>query len=251
MPFWLTQYRELLLRYRATGRVCMTVADFIRRPRSRAVVLRHDVDRWPARATEMAKLEMEVGVSASYYFRCNGWGQFPVAAIRAIRDARHEVGYHYEDFSRCGGRLDEARAAFASNLAVFRRIATCETVSMHGAPMSNYNNSQLLAGADLTAWGLLGAGDLLHGHRVTYLTDAGGRWNDPTVNFRDRSGDVAPRVNPLTAEGLETVLSTANDEVIYMNTHPERWSGDLGGYLISSVVDTAALVVKACLRRRR
>lgn len=38
-------------------------------PLEKVVILRHDVDRLPGNALKMARLEHEMGVQATYYFR--------------------------------------------------------------------------------------------------------------------------------------------------------------------------------------
>ena len=58
--------------------------------------MRHDVDKLPGNALKMARLEHEMGVKATYYFRAVpvSWDE---GIIREIAGMGHEVGYHYEN----------------------------------------------------------------------------------------------------------------------------------------------------------
>ena len=71
--------------------------------------MRHDVDRLPANALTMARLENELGIEATYYFWSvpESWDE---GTIREIASVMHEIGYHYEDLdssSRGQGSLGD------------------------------------------------------------------------------------------------------------------------------------------------
>jgi hypothetical protein len=59
-------------------------------------VLRHDVDLLPEFALNLAKLENELGICGTYYFRIIP-ETFNVEIIKKIAVLGHEIGYHYED----------------------------------------------------------------------------------------------------------------------------------------------------------
>lgn len=81
------------------------------------MVLRHDVDELAVNALAMARLEHDMGIAASYYFRIVKQSNNP-AVIHQIVQLGHEIGYHYEDLNKkrfinnllhpsctsCGGR---------------------------------------------------------------------------------------------------------------------------------------------------
>lgn len=78
------------------------VAAFMQTPEPRFIILRHDVDRLPGNALKTARLEHELGIPASYYFRAvpESWDE---AIIRKIAGLGHEIGYHYKNLSACKG----------------------------------------------------------------------------------------------------------------------------------------------------
>ena len=63
---------------------------------SSLVILRHDVDRLPENSLRTARIEQEMGIRGSYYFRIvpESWDEKIIKEIAALG---HEIGYHYED----------------------------------------------------------------------------------------------------------------------------------------------------------
>ena len=79
------------------------------------VLIRHDVDRMPYRALNMAKLESKKGIKSTYYFRSKKH-TFKPKIIKEISSLGHEIGYHYESLSDAKGDMDLAFADFEKNL---------------------------------------------------------------------------------------------------------------------------------------
>ncbi|MGE4336431.1 MAG: hypothetical protein AB7E55_10715 [Pigmentiphaga sp.] len=229
------------------------VADFLLAgDKQEWVILRHDVDRRPKKACAFARLEKAVGVRSTYYFRITSGGEFPAAAIAEIAGNGHEIGYHYEDLSACRGDRLQALARFYRNLSKLRQLAPCTTVSMHGAPLSRYDNQDLLHADDLRRVGLLGdAVTSLRPFSPFYLTDTGGRWLATEANLRDRVGDVWP--HDALPDGGPAFQRFIEQEVrpLYISTHPERWSASFLDYCGVKALDLIANSVKRVLRVAR
>jgi hypothetical protein len=73
--FTVRKYKELLDAFQEAGYNFQTVEDYVRKPKSRVVILRHDVDSWPQNAFQMAELENKLGIKSTYYFR-KSWLSF-------------------------------------------------------------------------------------------------------------------------------------------------------------------------------
>jgi hypothetical protein len=252
VTFSLAYYDALLANLEAANRVPARVVDaFDATAASWAslCILRHDVDRLPWRAVAMARLEAGHGIRATYYFRCSVEGRFPEEAIRTISAQGHEVGYHYETLSQHAGDTVRALAAFERNLESFRRIAPCETVSMHGAPLSRHNNQDLLVGIDLARFGLRGDAVLdLARIRPIYITDTGGSWNaGGGRNFRDIGGELAPAVPDLADPHSAVPFLKAFARPLYISSHPERWPRTLAGRIQSRLSDALVNAAKHSL----
>lgn len=253
MSFWLKDYESIVRALLDLNKPVGGVADFLSASdNTMRVILRHDVDRRPAQACAMAKLEQHLGARSTYYFRANAAGCFPADAVRVIAGMGHEVGYHYEDLSFCKGDREAALARFFHNLETFRKLAPCVTVSMHGAPLSRHHNQDLLRKEDLARASLLGdAVASIQSFAPYYLTDTGGRWLAEQANLRDRVGRCWPAdALPDNIPAFSRFAAKAR-QPLYISTHPERWNQTIPGYIRAKAADTAINCVKMIIRRAR
>lgn len=189
-------------------------------PPGRHLVLRHDVDTDPGTAREMWRIERQLGVNSSYFFRLS---TRDLDLMNAIADAGGEVGYHYEELATIAkanqvhnrdellGRMPEARSLFAANLDHLRRATglPMRTAASHGdwvnrllgAPnwlLLDDRDFRLQVGIDLEAYD-----DNLLGH------------------LPSRSADAAPPrcwIPQSPALAIER-----GDAVIYALVHPRHW----------------------------
>jgi hypothetical protein len=253
MTFSLAYYETMLANLAASGRTVLPVVDALALDPAHAAaycVMRHDVDRVPARAVRIARLEQAHGIRSTYYFRCTRDDRFPRFAIEEIAGCGHEVGLHYETLSRCRGDVGIAVEAFGRNLAAFRAIAPCTTVSMHGAPLSRFNNQDLVAYLDLAALGLEGDA-VAHMQRLNpvYITDTGGAWNaGASRNLRDVAGEPVTDVPDLSRPDLALRFLAGIDRLLYLSCHPERWPATAAGRAQVLVADGLANFAKRVLR---
>ena len=250
MAFWLKEYESLIEALQGLDTPLGGVADFLIARQPRGIILRHDVDRRPQQACELARLEHRLGVRSTFYFRASASGEFPGAALTTIAQLGHEVGYHYEDLSFCKGNRDAAIARFTRNLETLRKLAPCSTVSMHGAPLSKHHNQELLREEDLQRAMLLGdAVASIEPLSPYYLTDTGGRWLAVGVNLRDHVGQAWPvHALPFNLPAFRQFAADAQYP-LYVNTHPERWSQSVPGYMFVQAADMIANSIKLILRR--
>ena len=252
MAFWHKEYESIIEALLGLGKPLGGVADFLEDRRSTRIILRHDVDRRPQQACDLALLEQRLGVCSTYYFRANASGVFPATAVCAIAQLGHEVGYHYEDLSFCRGNRAAAIARFSRNLETLRMLAPCTTVSMHGAPLSKHHNQDLLCDTDLQREKLLGdAVASIEPFTPYYLTDTGGRWLAAATNLRDRAGQAWPaNALPVSPPAFRRFAAEAQHP-LYVSTHPERWSQNLPSYMRAHTMDIIVNSIKLALRLAR
>jgi hypothetical protein len=248
MAFRLIEYEKLLKNLAASGRPFRTVADFLIAPDNKSVVLRHDVDRWVGRSLAMARSEYQKKVASSYYFRYRSG--FPAKIIREIKAMGHEVGFHYETLSDAKGDPHIALTMFLNQLDEFRLCADCQTICAHGRPLSQWFSGDM-AGTFLgAADGLIGdASATMPEDFVVYLTDAGGRWNDTTVNLRDKVGVMPVGLDPLNEKSLAQILG--KQKSLYISTHPEGWCDNSINLAARSSFELVAGLIKLILRKIR
>jgi len=210
MDFTTSTYRQLLSALQSSGYSFQTFEQFITEPLDKVVMLRHDVDKLPGNALTMARIEHEMGIAASYYFRAVPVS-FDPGVMKEIAGMGHEVGYHYENVdavlrtARAEGQglrakgekvkrtedlerlIDLGYEDFCLNLERFREVVDVKTVCMHGSPMSRYDNRMIWEKYDYRELGIIGEPYFdVDFKEVFYVTDTGRRWNHESASVRDR-----------------------------------------------------------------
>lgn len=198
MDFTLKKYRQLITVLKECGIPFIGFSDLAKGGCTGFIVLRHDVDRKPENALNMARAEAEEGIKASYHFRAPG-GPLRDRFISGIAGLGHEIAYHYEDFSAVAGRgaagrgftdpsmVDAAVSRFRSNLADLRGIVPVTVISMHGSPLSTIDNRLLWKYFDYRTEGIVCEPYFnVDVSDVLYLTDTGRSWDSERSVMRDR-----------------------------------------------------------------
>lgn len=211
------------------------------------VVLRHDVDRNPNNALRMAEIENEMGIRATYYFRTVKKVYDP-AIIKKISSMRHEVGYHYEDLSAMCGNVDKALKSFKRNVEILRGIVPVNTVSMHGKPLSKYDNRRLISRLDFIELGILCEPySIVEKLELVYMTDTGMTWDNQSVNIRDRvQGSLSVKIKS-TSQLINAIGEELAGSNIMLNIHPERWEDRLLPWVWNVVWQSLKNIVKYAL----
>jgi hypothetical protein len=218
-------------------------------------ILRHDVDRRPGNALKMAALERQMGVKASYYFRATA-GVFIRPIIEAIAGLDHEIGYHYECLSEARGNPVRALDCFKKNLERFRRIAPIKTISMHGRPLSPYDNRDLWRDARnhsllVKEYGILGEIYLdIDYSTIAYINDTGRNWSATKSNVRDR---VTTNVHfdLRNSKDLMKCLGRRACPRLVFQTHPERWNEQVAPFVLSLLTDLTVNTAKLFMKTTR
>lgn len=247
-------YRELLSAAAAGGYEFLTVADYLSAAADelpeRFVVLRHDVDRKVDNAARMARIEAERGIPATYYVRTS---TFDPPFVRGLEALGHEVGYHYEDFVRADGDLDDAHRRFERNLRVFRGEADVRTVCMHGNPLSPHDNREMWTaeGAPAPAeYDLAGEAYLSTDFTdVTYFSDTGRTWADGPLKIKDHTvGGSEKAVAAESTAELSALLREGRVDRACLLAHPERWADSTPELLAEQTKQHAINTVKRGMR---
>jgi len=204
-----------------------TFLSHLNNPRIACSILRHDVDKMPQNALDFARLEHEMGISASYYFRIVPQS-FNPKIIKETASLGHEIGYHYEDMDLCSGDLDKAYASFQKNLAKLREIAPIQTICMHGSPLSKYDNRDLWKKYDYRELGIVGEPYFdIDYNKVFYLTDTGRKWNSMDTSIRDKVASSFHIEIKNTQHLIQLIREGKLPDQIMINTHPQRWNDNM------------------------
>lgn len=230
MDFTIIQYQQLLKSLQHAGFFFQTFSSCLQSPSAeKTIILRHDVDLLPQNSLRFARIQHELGISGSYYFRAvpESWDE---EIIKEIHHLGHEVGYHYESLTTCNGNIQEAYADFTKNLERLRKLVPVTTICMHGSPRSPHDSKDLWKTYDYRSPGILGEPYFdIDFNKFFYLTDTGRRWDGWRTSVRDK----VPQQDEWLRQGL--VFRTTSDIIkaaseghlpdqIMITFHPQRWS---------------------------
>ncbi len=263
--FTLSKYRSLLIAFQQAGYRFIPFEDYCRIVQDPTgdlhtiepfVMLRHDVDLRAANSLHTAKMEHELGIRASYYFRVIPQSNQP-GIIRAIALLGHEIGYHYEDMSIADGNVDKALEHFGKWLTYFRGFYPVATICMHGAPTSRYDGRDLWKTKSYRDFGIIGEPYFdVDFDRVFYLTDTGREWDGFRVSVRDK----VKQQEEWTRQGrtfhtTDHIISCLKDgtyrkkigNAVMVTTHPQRWTDQPLQWTQEYVAQSAKNIVKRLL----
>ena len=228
---------------------------------SQLLILRHNVDKRPQNSLRFAQIQKEKGIKGTYYFRMHPHS-YHEEVIQQIADLGHEIGYHYETMDsvvsgsglripgvkvKCrkfagespdeslSNHVNAAYEEFVKNLEKFRKIAEIKTISMHGSPMSPFDNRAIWQKYDYKTLGILAEPYFdLDFNQIYYITDTGRRWDGHLFNVRDK----ATKENPVTNKEFLKLRFHSTFDLIkaieqgkfptkaMLNFHPQRWNSN-------------------------
>jgi len=215
------------------------------------IILRHDVDRKPENALEMAELENDLGITSTYYFRMKE-DIFIPRIIRRIANMGHEIGYHYEVLDKARGDMNKAIRIFEDELKEFRKICDVKTICMHGNPLSKWVNKDIWKKYDFRDFGIIGEPYLSIDYtKVLYLTDTGRRWNSKfsVKDVVDANLNQSNEKIKSTDDIMNMIIEGHVDQMCIL-AHPSRWSDKFGAWLKELVWQNVKNVGKAILVKR-
>ena len=248
--FTLTTYRKLLQNLYANGYSFQTLQDYTKQTEDKAVILRHDVDRLPENALVIAKIEKEAGIKASYYFRIIK-ESFDENIIIQIAKMGHEIGYHYENLTTCGGDLRLSIDDFRLNLKKLRKFYPIKTICMHGSPISKHDNRELWKYYNYREYGIISEPYFdLNFNEVFYLTDTGRSWNNYKASVKDMVNSKFDITIKDTNHLIDKIQNNELPDKMMINVHPQRWNNKYIPWFSELIKQNVKNVFKKLLIRR-
>lgn len=256
--FTFDKYRKLCKAISNSGYQTLTMEEYFsyKEKARRYILIRHDIDSIPNYAQKMAKLENEMNISSTYYFR-HIEGLFIPDLMRNIAELGHEIGYHYEVVDKSLGDYEVAIKLFAKELADFRDIYDVKTIAQHGSPLLGnlaatsvtgiYNilkniivnknvftkwvNADLWNKYDFRDFGILGEAYISFDfNEIKYLSDSGRNWDPTKYKFRD----IVNVNSDLKIKNTDDIIDLINSEqldAIYLLVHPSQWKENFDEWL--------------------
>jgi hypothetical protein len=254
VDFTVDKYRSLCKAIVDNGYESLKIVDGVEKAviPEYAILLRHDVDRKPQNALELAKVEHEYGLGSTYYFRMVP-ASFNPKIIKEISELGHEIGFHYECLSKTKGDYQEAIMLFAKELEIFRNLADIKTIAMHGSPFSPYNNLDLWKTYQFSEYGIVGEAYLSIDYRkFAYFTDTGRTWERNKHNLRDFvNQDEFVKKPIVSTDDLIDLIENRDIKKLCIQSHPERWAGGVWEWGLSYGTDQFVNLIKSFIRRIR
>lgn len=247
MDFTVKKYIQLLDALIAQKYSFQTFNEFLKDPKEKSIVLRHDVDLLPLNSLEFAKIQANKGVKGVYYFRAvpESWDE---KVINEIALLGHEIGYHYECLTTCNGNLDEGIIDFKKNVEALNILAPVSTICMHGSPMSKYDSKDLWKKFNYKDFGIIGEPYFdVDFTKVFYLTDTGRKWDGNKVSVRDK---VNSGFN-LSFHSTDEIIAAANQShlpnLIMFTFHPQRWNDKIMPWFKEMCLQNMKNIIKQAL----
>ncbi len=255
--FSLNMLRELLVAFKGEGFAFVRFEDYWKNTEhfdanEKTVLYRHDVDRFPGTALATAKIESEIGIAGTYFFRVKPH-TFDKAIIKEIADLGHEIGYHYETLADAGGDFEKARVLFEECLGRLRTISPVVSASMHSRALSKWDNRLFWDEYSLDQFGLGGETyRSIDHHHYMYLADSGRDWNaDRNVVWDTVDGIQPPRMQKGTRGLIEEISTNRRIGSAQLLVHPNRWPASYGGYLAQTGMDMMINIAKTIIKSMR
>jgi hypothetical protein len=165
-------YRELITEFLARDYKAVSFADG--NPKSRNIILRHDIDMEMAAALSIAEIEAKLRVSATYFVLPTSelYNPLAPAAINASREIvalGHDIGLHFDaSLISSESELEEA---------VKQQAKWIESASGRAVTVLSYHRpAPNRVGASTSIDGLLNAYDPRFVNEFAYVSDSRGLW---------------------------------------------------------------------------
>lgn len=251
MDFTLKTYKQLLSNLQEAGYRFMTFEDYCTlRPNGYFVILRHDVDKLPLKALEVAKIDCSYGIRSTFFFKRETFVN-KQELIDYIKKCNHEIGYHYNDLVQANGDVSKAIDSFTSNITHFRQFYPVRTVCMHGSPASRYDNRDLWKQYNYRDFGVIGEPYFdVDFEDVFYLTDTGRCWDGDKYSVRDKVKSSFTQSYHSTTDIIRAAKAGTLPPRMMITTHPQRWTDNTAEWLLEWVMQNVKNVVKRWLSKR-
>lgn len=250
--FTATYYALLIDTLKTHAYLFYTISDYtkVENKSSHMVLLRHDIDAMPFKALEIAKVEKKAGVRSSFFLKIDPQIFIP-GIVAQIAEFDHEIGYHYEDLARNHGNYAKAISDFESNLDALRKTVPVTTICADGDPLSKFSNLWLWEKYDYKRFGIDCEIYLdIDYNEYAYLTDTGRCWDGARYNVWDhvKSDKFWPRYHK-TQDIIQAIENGTFPVKSVINTHPQRWNGNIYEWTKELVMQNAKNQVKFLLMK--
>lgn len=259
LDFTLAKYREIVDAIAGSEYKVLTIKDYILSSRlpEKYIIIRHDVDLDPHYQVRFAELEHQSGIHTSYYFRYVE-KIFKKDVIDKVCSLGHEIGYHYEVFTKARGDEKAAMEMFRDEIAVFKKHWDIVTVCPHGGSFVDHTDGYDLKGiirlipkmlskksvfskwVNFDIWekyrfdefGIIGDSyKSFDFSNILYLSDTGRSWDIRFKRLDKVNSNVNPHFPVRKSDEIIEIIRSGKVNKIYLLVHFEQWKDNFTDWL--------------------
>lgn len=261
LDFTMDKYKQLCNAISKSEYTTLTFEEYISlndKP-EKVILIRHDVDSEPEYFLKTAKLENQLGLRSTYYFR-HIEGIFLPDLIKEIAALGHEIGYHYEVLDKAREDYEVAIKIFEKELNDLRNYYNVRTIAQHGSPLVGELNATSLSGVIQIIKALLRKEDIFTSvpnidlwnkyslqnfdiigeaylsmdfTKTIYLSDTGRSWDNSRYKVRDfvNSSNLNFEKKVKTTDDIIDIIKNNSVKSMCILIHSNQWKDTFGGWL--------------------
>jgi hypothetical protein len=184
MDFSFKSYASLLTMLRESGYRFCDYHDY--RDFPQCVIMRHDIDYEPIRALNLARLEAEQGVKATFFVLItsdfyNAASMKSLAVLKELRALGHEIGLHYDEVAHSVSSANGKEEHIAWILKEAEILS--ELVDSPITAVSMHRPSRDTLDADWEIPGMVNSYGKVFFRDFKYLSDSRRNWREPVMEI--------------------------------------------------------------------
>lgn len=259
LDFTFNKYAEIIGAIASSDYEVITIENYILRKElpPKYIIIRHDVDLDPYYQLKFADLENTNNIFTSYYFRYIET-IYKEDVITKIKNLGHEVGYHYEVFTKAKGNPEEAILIFREEQDEFAAHWKSKTVCPHGGSFVDNQNGYALKDIIKLLPKLLSGKTLFSKHvnfdmwdkhsfedfniigdayrsidfsDILYLSDTGRSWDQRYKRLDRVDSNINPHYNVKSSDDIIQIIKTGKVNKIYLLIHFEQWKDNFKDWM--------------------
>lgn len=195
------------------------------------IMIKHDVEKKPKKALQMAIIESSFGIQSTYYFQAYLFTEKNLSFLKKIQELGHVVSYHHDVMDQTKGNISDALSIFKKNVEWLNNNGfSFKTVCQHGNPLierEGYNSNRDFFRSEKVKAQYPTLIDIMVNfpdaicRDYLYISDAGQKWkiiDSPTENdlpsFNGKDIDI---------DNLEEFINSNHQDNILISCHPHRY----------------------------
>ena len=259
LDFTYKKYAEIVTAISKSDYKVITIKEYIEHTElpDKFVILRHDVDLDPYYQLKFAELEKSFNIQTSYYFRTID-KIYKEDLISKVYKLGHEIGYHYEVFTKAKGDPIKAVELFNDEIKSFISNWDSKTVCPHGGSFidtadgyslknmiklipkivsgktvfSKHINFDLWDENTFKDFGIIGdAYRSIDFTNILYLSDTGRSWDNRYKRLDKVESNINQKFDIKSSDDIIKVINNQEADKIYLLIHFEQWKDNFIDWL--------------------